>query len=340
MAALFSPHPLVLETAYSELKRQASEQTLLLVGTPGSVSAREVKGSRFLYRQYYDAAGSKVADYLGAEGEPAVEARAAEVREAQAVTTALLAQARLLASQGYVRADTASVAVLASLGQAGLFRAGGVLVGSHAYGVLLNELGVRAAAFRTGDVDIARPGRLALEARFEELLLRSRVPLSPVAGLDRKARPTSYRAPGREGLRVDLLVPTSGKDVVVRSVPELDAHATARPHLAYLLEDPVDAIVLGRESIVPVKVPRPERFTWHKMLVSELRADTSDKRNKDLHQAAVLLAALAERDPTALGPAFEAIGAKAKTRTGARRVLVLLEQASASRAAELLREFL
>lgn len=30
--SLFTPHPLALETAYSELKRQASEQTLLLAG--------------------------------------------------------------------------------------------------------------------------------------------------------------------------------------------------------------------------------------------------------------------------------------------------------------------
>ena len=65
---LFTPHPLLLQTAYSELKRLASEQQLLLVGTPGSISEREVKGSRFLYRQYYDALGEKSADYIGPAG--------------------------------------------------------------------------------------------------------------------------------------------------------------------------------------------------------------------------------------------------------------------------------
>jgi hypothetical protein len=40
VAALFTPHPLVLETAYSEVKQRALEQTLLLVGTPGSVGSR------------------------------------------------------------------------------------------------------------------------------------------------------------------------------------------------------------------------------------------------------------------------------------------------------------
>ena len=68
MGALFSPHPLVLQTAYSELKRRADEQPFLLMGTPGSVSVRTVKGQRFLYRQFYDAVGGKRADYIGAAG--------------------------------------------------------------------------------------------------------------------------------------------------------------------------------------------------------------------------------------------------------------------------------
>jgi hypothetical protein len=334
VAALFTPHPLVLETAYSEVKQRAFEQTMLLVGTPGSVGSREVNGSRFLYRQFYDAAGKKVADYLGPEGDPEAEARAAAVREAQTATQALLQHARLLSSAGYVRADTASVAVLVALAQAGAFRAGAVLVGSHAYGVALNELGVRAAAFRTGDVDVARPHRLALDARLEELLERARLALSPVPGLDRKAPPTSYRAPGRDGLRVDLLMPAAGSEVVVRRVPELDAHATALPHLAYLLEAPIDAVVLGRESVVPLKIPRPERLAWHKMLVSGMRAETSDKRGKDLHQAAVLVAALVEREPDALREAFEELRPKPRVRRAAGAVRALLEKAGHARAVE------
>jgi len=37
---MFSRHPMLLQTAFSELKRQASEQPFLLVGTPGSVGTR------------------------------------------------------------------------------------------------------------------------------------------------------------------------------------------------------------------------------------------------------------------------------------------------------------
>ncbi len=52
MAALYSAHPLVLQTAYADLKRQAQEQPFVLIGTPGTVSARTVKGQSFLYRQF------------------------------------------------------------------------------------------------------------------------------------------------------------------------------------------------------------------------------------------------------------------------------------------------
>lgn len=48
------------------------------------------------------------------------------------------------------------------------------------------------------------------------------------------------------------------------------------------LDAPLDTVVLGREGIVPVRVPRPERFAWHKLGIAPLRAATSEKRSKDL----------------------------------------------------------
>lgn len=336
--SLFTPPPLVLETAYSELKRQASEQTLLLAGTPGSVGPREVGGRPFLYRQFYDALGKKRADYLGRADDPAVQARADVVREAITVTLGLLEQARFLARQGYVRADTPSTAVVTAAARRGLFQHGAVLIGSHAYGVVLNELGVKAAAFRTAAVDLARGPALSTTVSFAEVLEESLVPLSPVLGFDRKAKPTTWKAPGREGLRVDLVVPAVGKDVGVRAVPELFTHATALPHLDYLLADPVDAILLGREAVVPVRVPQAVRFVWHKMLVSQLRTSTSDKRNKDLHQAAVLFAVLTVREPEALAEAFHGVPDQKRTRVASARVRELLEEEGHERAVELLRD--
>ncbi|MBI2395848.1 MAG: hypothetical protein HYV09_40160 [Deltaproteobacteria bacterium] len=343
MPSLFTAHPPVLETAYSELKRRAFEQASVLVGTPGSVGERMVNERAFLYRQFYDADGRKRAEYIGPADLPSARASAEAVRERIAETNGLLAQARLLARQGYVRVDAHAGSVVAALANHGLFRAGAVLVGSHAYGVLLNELGIRGAAFRTEDVDVARDARLQLSAgsvSFAQMLEDSHIVFAPVPGFDRKTPPTSFKAPGRHGLRVDLLVPTSGREVGVKAIPELDAHATALPHLRYLLAEPVDAILVGRENVTPVRVPSPERFAWHKALLSQVRTTTGEKITKDLHQAAVLFAVLAEREPGALADAWRAMDSKRKARVGGARVRDLLVAHGQIRAADVLSEII
>jgi hypothetical protein len=305
-----------------------------------------VKGRRFLYRQFYDAQGKKKAEYIGPEGDATAEAKAAELRAQMELTRALIRDGRILVRQGYVRADLRTGAILAALANHGLFRAGAVLVGSHAFGALLNALGVAGAAFFTEDIDIARSGPLKLalpeETGFLELLRTSTVPLTPIPALDRKGPSTSYKPPGLDRLHVDLLVPADGFDVSTLHVPELKAHATALPFLHYLLADTIDAVLMARECMVPLTIPSGERFSWHKMLVAQLRASSSEKRAKDIHQAAVLFAILAEDAPEDLLAAFEALprSALSKVLAGARQVLELLAAGPHERAADLLAEVL
>lgn len=345
MATLFTKQPMALQIAFAELKRQAAEQPFVLVGSPGTVVARTVGGKRFLYRDHYGPDGKKAADYVGPEGDAAAEARAAEIRAQITTAAALVEDAALLAQHGYVRVEPRTDAILAALANNGLFRAGAVLVGSHAYGALLNELGARAAATATEDVDLARARRLELEdgaKSFEEMLRESRVPLHPIPQLDRKKPSTSFKPPGRDRLRVDLLMPTDGKEPKVLEVRELGAHATALPWFRYLLDEPLAAVVLGRRAMIPVVVPRPERLAWHKLLVSQIRHETSEKAGKDVEQAATLVAILAEASPESLEAALAAVprDARAKTKQGARRALARLEETSHEQAASLLRELL
>ena len=342
MNSLFSRHPLVMQTSFAEIKRHGLEQAFLLVGTPGSVGLREVKEQQFYYRQFYNAQGKKSAEYIGALANEQVEARVAAIRSQIELTKGLIKESRILVQQGYVRTDLRTGAILAALVNNALFTAGATLIGSHAFGALLNELGISAAAFHTEDVDIARnmPLKLALppDTDFLQLLRESTIPLNPIPGLDRKAPSTSYKPPGLDRLHVDLLVPADGLDISIKEVPELKAHATALPFLRYLLADPIDTIVIARECIAPVKVPRSERFVWHKMLVSQLRTASNEKRAKDIQQAAVIFAALAEDAPDALRDAFEELpaSAKSKTITGARQTLRLLNASPHEQAAEFL----
>lgn len=339
---LFSRHAPALQVTFSELKRQALELPEQLLGTPGSVGVREVNGSTFYYRQYYDAEGNKTADYLGATNDPSVQARVASVREHIQIANQLKQDIRLLASLGYARVDRKVNAVLVALANERLFVAGAVLLGSHAYGALLNELGVRAAAFTTEDVDIGRgePLKLAGERDFQDILASSGVRLQPVPGLDKRSTVTSYKAPGRDRFRVDLLAHTSGSVVRPKALAELKAHALALPHLDAVLAAPLESVVLGQETPVAVRVPRPEALAWHKAFLSQLGARTLDKRRKDLLQAAVLLAVLAEDAPEALSAELERLpaGARAKALAGASQLLPELGARRHERAVELLGE--
>jgi hypothetical protein len=342
---LFSRHPFVLQTSFAEIKRQAAEQRSVSIGSPGSVGIREVNGRRFYYRQFYDAEGKKAAEYIGRVGEAKAEARALGIRERISSSTSLARDVRILVQQGYVRADPRASAILGALANRGLFRAGAVLVGSHAYGALLNELGVRAAGFSTEDVDVARGKQLEVAGgrSFHEILAESTVRLLPVPGLRRGDPTTSYKARGSDRLRVDLLAPARGREVTIVAAPELRAHATALPYLGYLLEAPFDGVVLGRENVVPIRIPRAERFAWHKMLVSQTRSATSEKRNKDLLQASVLFAALVEDAPGAVEVARADLPrgtARSTAMTGAKAVLRILESAGHVRAAEAMGDLL
>ncbi len=56
-----------------------------------------------------------------------------------------------------------------------------------------------------------------------------------------------------------------------------------------------------------VRVPVPERFAVHKLIVSQLRTKATGKSEKDLRQAAILSDAVAERFPGALQDALAAV---------------------------------
>jgi hypothetical protein len=346
-AALFARFPLALQAVYSDLKQRAFDSAVLLLGTPGTVSEKIQDGRRYFFRQFYDSEGAKATEYIGPVDLPEAAHRAEEIRDRIAAAKALIEDAQTLGRAGYSRADARTEAVLVSLANADFFRAGGMVIGSHGLAAILNDLGARTPSVRTEDLDVVRRAKLALEPgipSFQELLERSRVPLSPIQTFDRKAPSTSFAVPPRLArgarFRVDLLAPTTGEPYRAVPVPELKAHALGMPHFRYLLEDPVRTIVLGRSAMIPVNVPRPERLAWHKLLVSELRDATSDKKTKDRHQAAMLIALLTIDEPERLAAAYRAMAptSRKKMRPAVEAVKDMLAEKGHDHAAALVQD--
>ncbi|HEV2442624.1 MAG TPA: GSU2403 family nucleotidyltransferase fold protein [Steroidobacteraceae bacterium] len=313
MATLTTPHERALTLLFSELQGAAERQGEAFLGSPGSLADRTNEtGTHFWVHRYSDAAGRRQEVYLGKADDPAVMARLGELRQRIDAANSAIASVRLLARAGFATVDRKAYATLASLHNHGVFQAGALLIGSHAYGALLNALGARAVAYSTEDVDIARREQLALSGLppFIDMLRETGLEFFPVPALHRSAPSTSFAERGGSRLRVDLLVPSPDEDYPIVQVPELGAHAKGLPYLAYLLGASQESAVLSPHGIVMVRVPAPERFAAHKLIVSQLRSRASAKPEKDLRQAATLIEALADRFPEAVK---EALGALPKS---------------------------
>ena len=83
---------------------------------------------------------------------------------------------------------------------------------------------------------------------------------------------------------------------------------------------------MARQGCCPVRIPLPERFAIHKLIVSRLRTGRNAKSDKDVFQACVLCAALAESHPGAIESAAAQVPRRTKKYlasavTAARRLL-------------------
>lgn len=309
-APLYTRHSPGLAAVYADVENNALNREEPLVGTPGSLTVRQnASGSQFYVRQYYDYDGRKKDQYIGGPpGEVEAEKRAEEWRSRIAEAKDVLNSVRLLGREGYCLLSPKPLAALAPLAKHKIFQAGALLVGTHAFEVIVNRLGIRVAVFKTEDVDIARPTGLAVEALPQggllELLRESGIDFVDVPGLRPGAPTAKYKEKGRSQFTFDLLMPASGDEAEIHPVPELGAHATALPYFKYLLTENQMGAAISNHGVVAVRVPVPERFALHKLIVSQLRIGRPEKSLKDLNQAAVLIAALGENQPGALELAY------------------------------------
>lgn len=317
-AALFTAHSRPLTVLHGDLENHAGGQHEVFEGTAGSIIERtNASGFRFYSRQYYDGDGAKRERYLaGPIGDATADATAENMRGRIREVKELVPALRMLGREGFSVVDPRTYATLAAVHNAGIFRAGGLLVGSHAYGVILNRMGVRAAPYATEDIDIARGERLAVknvpDGGFLEVLRSSGIEFIEVPALDRDQPPTSFKQRGRSRFHVDLLAPAAGETFPTIGVPELRAFATGLPYLGFLLAESQTSVLLGREGCFGVRVPLPERFAVHKLIVSRLRTGSEAKAERDIVQACTLAAAVAEIHPGALESAVAHIPPRAR----------------------------
>ena len=281
---------------------------------PGSFSIKTVAGAEYVYFQYSDPGGTKRQFSVGRrtpELDAVVEQYAAARAEHELDRQPLDRLVGMMRSAGLAVAPHAPARVLRALSEAGVFNAGGVLVGSYAFQTLGNLLGVRwpGAAWRTQDIDNAAHLRIAVPATTADIpkaLDSLQMGFVPIPQLDVRQPSTSFRVRGQT-LRLDLVTPGRTIDVSPTPISRFRAAAAPIRHLTLVMDDAQPGLVIGANHVHLVVVPTPARFALHKLYVSQTRSVVQQaKSGKDRHQAALMLEVLAEDRPADLAAAAEA----------------------------------
>jgi hypothetical protein len=213
--ALHRELPVAAQTAYAELYElaQVAEATRSPASLTGKVGWKTIKDKRYAYWQFKEYDGRKREYYLGPEG-TAITAIEAARDQATPALEALERQAAAALAQGNVPTPPKHFRIVKRFADYQFFRAGGLLVGTHAFLALGNQLGVAwGSATRTLDLDFAHAGpggnvAVALPAdlgvNMDDALKSLQMGFLPAMGGSRGLA-SQYMSEKEPGLRIDFL---------------------------------------------------------------------------------------------------------------------------------------
>lgn len=296
----FQPLSPTAQTAYAQLfdAVQAVELSRSVANLRGSFASKRVKGRMYWYFQYSDVSGKVRQLYVAPDSE-----RVRDLMEQQARNDSIAALeplARSAMALGCEPVLSSHYRVIQRLADYGFFRAGGVLIGTHAFLSFGNMLGVRwGDAARTQDVDFAHAGKqlaIALPSNVEidtHVAIESlQMGFLPLAGMDGKAG-GSWLNPRDPDLQLDFMTTLHRGGMQAYRHPQLGVVLQPLKFMEYLLEDLQQAAVFCNAGTSVVSVPHPARYALHKLIVfGERSATRAVKAAKDLRQSAALLTVL------------------------------------------------
>ncbi len=190
-----------------------------------------------------------------------------------------------------------------------------ILVGSHAFNAIGNNLGVTwDAGFETKDIDLGRMVKVSTSPSHKTTEILLKAGFRQVPQLNRKHPPTNF-VHKKNGMKIDFLTPMIGKpDHTPARLHGTDIHAEPIRFMDYLIKEPQEAVILTRNGVL-VSVPQSARYALHKCIIYQYRRDDA-KRQKDLLQAQSILTVLEERMPHLIMEAWNDLAWQEKAMTG------------------------
>ena len=248
----FSELSLSAQTAYAELAEQTRTFELngALAGLSGSFHKLARKGRQYWYFAYRDLNQKLRMAYVGPDDER-VRMLVARFKENRRKNP-LAPQAQAALALGCAPAAPKHFRIVKHLADHGFFRAGGILIGTHAFIAMGNMLGVRwSDGASTLDVDFAHAGRnvsVALPADLEidvhDALTSLEMGLLPITQFDGKSG-AQYRNPKDQELRLDFVTSHTrdGKPVIMTG---LNIALEPLKFMEFSLEGTIQACLIGR----------------------------------------------------------------------------------------------
>lgn len=295
-------------SAYASLASAALAGNVRSVASvPGSFSKKIVKGKVYWYYQVSNLVGGQSQIFLGPDSEELASLIETHKRgDVSEKHLRQLARSAIAAGCPYIAPSHARI--IGRLSDAGFFKAGGILVGTHVYMAYQAMLGVRwKSAAQTQDLDFAHPGRnvslalpTSLKVDTKEALESLKMGFVPVQSL------TTYIKADEKDLQIDFVTTMHrGGDVPIK-IDALNVEMQPLKFMEFAMEAPIQIVLLSNQGPIIVNAPPPQRYAVHKLLVyGERPLEMRSKAGKDLEQAASLIEYLAEHDDDLLRDAWQ-----------------------------------
>jgi len=270
----------------------------------GAPFTRKLNNKTYWYANQRTAPGGSLKQHYLGPDTAAMTARIEEMRKQRQNNADFREYASSLVAQlragGIAGPDRKTGPMLRALTNSGVFRLGGTLVGTHAFRHYDLVLGVHLSdatkwIAQTDDIDIASFEKLsmAIEDTADPSLVEalSQLGFKPKPTIDRKIA-TSWALPDAS-YSIDFLTPAFAQEGP-RKLPALNMWAQSLRFLNYLIAEPIDAVSPYMEGLL-VKIPRPERYAIHKLIISQRRKGMRAKARKDIEQARAIIWAMADQ---------------------------------------------
>lgn len=297
--------PETTQTTYSTLLQKATSNRFVRLNRVSFIS-KKIDAKCYWYCQYSDVSGARRQRYVGVDSED-LRAEIEVAKQEQLACADILANRKRLVAMAIAGGATPEkgrpAKIIEKLSDAGVFAAGGLIVGSYAFACYGNLLGVTfdEAMRRTEDMDIACDRSIEIgligDVRADVALAAPEM-VEPVQ-INKWVPPYELIAP--DGFKLEFL--TSRANPANKEPVKIDrfgVNALPLEFLEFIIDKPVQAVVLYGAGAL-VNIPDPARFAVHKLAVSQMRhPSTPEKKRKDIAQAGALIEYLLEENPGSL----------------------------------------